>query len=94
MLFRSMFVNFGDEEESHILPILDKLRSKGISSEIYPDAARMKRQMTYANRTNAHFVAIVGGNEIADNTVTIRNMRNGDQKTVALEEAIEIILKK
>ena len=90
-----MFVNFGDKEESHILPILDKLRSKGISAEIYPDTgARMKRQMTYANRTNAYFVAIVGGNEIAENKITLKNMHSGEQHTIALEEAIDIILQK
>ena len=89
-----MFVNFGDKEESHILPILDKLRSKGISTEIYPDAAKMKRQMTYANNTKAYFVAIVGGNEIEENKITLKNMHSGDQQTVVLEEAIDIILKK
>ncbi len=89
-----MFVNFGDKEESHILPILDKLRSKGISTEIYPDAAKMKRQMTYANNTKAYFVAIVGGNEIEENKITLKNMHSGDQQTVVLEEAINIILKK
>ena len=89
-----MFVNFGDKEESHILPILDKLRSKGISTEIYPDAAKMKRQMTYANNTKAYFVAIVGGNEIEEKKITLKNMHSGDQQTVVLEEAIAIILKK
>lgn len=89
-----MFVNFGDKEESHILPILDKLRSKGISTEIYPDAAKMKKQMTYANNTKAYFVAIVGGNEIEENKITLKNMHSGDQQTVVLEEAINIILKK
>ena len=89
-----MFVNFGDKEESHILPILDKLRSKGISAEIYPDSAKMKKQMTYANNTKAYFVAIVGGNEIAENKITLKNMHSGEQQTVALEEAISIILKK
>ena len=89
-----MFVNFGNKEESHILPILDKIRRKGISAEIYPNAAKMKRQMTYANRTNAYFVAIVGGNEMEQNKITLKNMHSGDQQTVALEEAIEIILKK
>ena len=89
-----MFVNFGDKEESHILPILDKLRSKGISTEIYPDAAKMKKQMTYANNTKAYFVAIVGGNEIEENKITLKNMHSGDQQTVVLEEAINIILRK
>lgn len=89
-----MFVNFGEKEETHILPILAQLRSKGISAEIYPDAAKMKKQMTYANNTKAHFVAIVGENEMADNNITLKNMRSGDQQTVDLEEAVRIVLKK
>lgn len=89
-----MFVNFGEKEETHILPILAQLRSKGISAEIYPDAAKMKKQMTYANNTKAHFVAIVGENEMADNKITLKNMRSGDQQTVDLEEAVRIVLKK
>ena len=89
-----MFVNFGEKEEAHILPILPQLRSKGISAEIYPDAAKMKRQMTYANNTKAYFVAIVGGNEIADNKITLKNMHSGEQQTIVLDEAIAVILKK
>ena len=89
-----MFVNFGDKEESHLLPILSKLRSKGISTEIYPDAAKMKRQMTYANRTNAYFVAIIGESELAENKITLKNMHSGDQQTIGLEEGIDIILKR
>ena len=89
-----MFVNFGEKEEAHILPILPQLRSKGISAEIYPDAAKMKKQMTYANNTKAYFVAIVGGNEIADNKITLKNMHSGEQQTIGLDEAIAVILKK
>lgn len=89
-----MFVNFGEKEETHILPILAQLRSKGISAEIYPDAAKMKKQMTYANNTKAHFVAIVGENEMADNNITLKNMRSGDQQTVDLNGAMRIVLKK
>ena len=89
-----MFVNFGEKEEAHILPILPQLRSKGISTEIYPDVAKMKKQMTYANNTKAYFVAIVGGNEIADNKITLKNMHSGEQQTIGLDEAIAVILKK
>ena len=89
-----MFVNFGEKEEAHILPLLSQLRSKGISSEIYPDEAKMKKQMTYANNTNAHFVAMVGENEMTENKITLKNMQTGEQQTVSLEKAIEAILKK
>jgi histidyl-tRNA synthetase len=88
-----MFVNFGEKEEAHILPILSQLRNKGISSEIYPDEAKMKKQMTYANNTKAHFVAMVGENEMIENKITLKNMQTGEQQTVSLDEAIEAILK-
>ena len=89
-----VFVNFGEKEEAHILPILSQLRSKGISAEIYPDAAKMKKQMTYADNTKAHFVAIVGENEISENRLTLKNMLTGEQEMVTLEVAIEKILDK
>ena len=89
-----VFVNFGEKEEAHILPILSQLRSKGISAEIYPDAAKMKKQMTYADNTKAHFVAIIGENEISENKITLKDMLTGEQEMVTLEVAIEIILEK
>ena len=89
-----MFVNFGEKEESHILPILSQLRSKGISAEIYPDSAKMKKQMTYANNTKAHFVAIIGETEMDDNNITLKNMQTGEQWTTNLEEAVKIIVEK
>lgn len=89
-----VFVNFGEKEEDYILPILSQLRSKGISAEIYPDAAKMKKQMTYADNNKAHFVAIIGENEISENKLTLKNMLTGEQEMVTLEVAIEKILKK
>ena len=89
-----VFVNFGEKEEDYILPILSQLRSKGISAEIYPDAAKMKKQMTYADNNKAHFVAIIGENEISENRLTLKNMLTGEQEMVTLEVAIEKILKK
>lgn len=86
-----MFVNFGEKEESYILPILSQLRSKGISAEIYPDATKIKKQMTYADNNKAHFVAIVGENEITENKITLKDMLSGDQQTITLEEVINTI---
>ncbi len=87
-----VFVNFGEKEEDYILPILSQLRSKGISAEIYPDAAKMKKQMTYADNNKASFVAIIGENEMVENKLTLKDMLTGEQQLVSVEEAINIIL--
>ncbi len=89
-----VFVNFGEKEETHILPILTQLRNKGVSCEIYPDTAKMKKQMTYANNVKAHFVAIIGENEMVDNKITLKNMITGEQQTVSLEEMTGLVVKK
>ena len=77
-----------------MLPILTQLRNKGISCEIYPDSAKMKKQMTYANNMNAHFVAIIGENEMMENKITLKNMITGEQQTVSLEEMVSLVVKK
>ncbi|MCQ2608811.1 MAG: histidine--tRNA ligase [Bacteroidales bacterium] len=77
-----LFVNFGDAEVAYILPIIAKLRLSGIACELYPDAAKMKKQMGYANERNIPFVAIVGGDEIAQNKVMVKNMATGEQTLI------------
>lgn len=89
-----VFINFGEKEQSYILPILDKLRNKGISAEIYPDIAKMKKQMVYANNVNAHFVAMIGENEMSEKKITLKDMQTGIQETITLDEAIEKMLQK
>ncbi len=74
-----MFVNFGKKEEGYCLPLLNSLRKAGISSEIYPSDEKMKKQMNYANRKGVKYVILVGESEIADGTVTLRNMESGEQ---------------
>lgn len=86
-----LFVNFGEKEESHILPILSKLRKSGIRAEIYPESAKMKRQMTYANNNSIPFVALVGENEIKEGKITLKNMETGEQQTLNADEVIESI---
>jgi len=83
-----MFVNFGEKEEKHCLPILKKVRAAGISAELYPDRAKMKKQMSYANNKNVHFVALIGQDEMSDGFITLRNMKNGDQEKLNVEELI------
>lgn len=86
-----LFVNFGEKEEAHILPLILKMRQKGISTEIFPEAAKMKKQMSYADSNKIPYVAIVGENEINENKITLKDMTSGEQKSLPLEECISIL---
>lgn len=86
-----MFVNFGEKEMRYSLPLLTQLRAAGINAEIYPDAAKMKKQFTYANNKGIPYVIIIGDDEMQNNTVALKNMEAGTQEKVSLEEAINII---
>ena len=88
---RVMFVNFGGAETLASLKIVKELRGAGIACELYPDAVKMKRQMAYANSSAIPFVALIGEQEAADGTITLKNMTEGTQETVSLEKAIEIL---
>lgn len=81
-----LFVNLGADEEVVALKALHAVRAEGVSAEIYPDAGKMKKQMEYANRRNIPFVVIIGSNEIAEGKATIKDMRSGEQRSVALAE--------
>jgi histidyl-tRNA synthetase len=81
-----MFVNFGKEEAKHALGVLRELHKAGIKSEIYPDAAKMKKQMTYANNRGVEYVGLMGENEIQRKMITVKNMATGEQKEMTLEE--------
>lgn len=80
------FVNFGDKEAKHIIPMLNELRGKNISSEIYPTAAKMKKQMTYANAKGAGYVVLIGTNEIESGRITVKNMNTGNQEEITFKE--------
>jgi len=86
-----LFINFGDKETTYCLPIANAARSAGIRTEIYPDKAKMKKQMGYANAKGIAFVALAGDNEIAQGKVTLKDMASGDQKLVSTEELISTI---
>ena len=76
-----MFVNFGEKEAMHSLNIIGDLRKAGISAELFPSSDKMKKQMSYANSHGIPFVAIIGEQEMADGTITIKNMTTGEQTT-------------
>lgn len=83
---RILFVNFGNNEERFCLPLLRQLRNEGINAEIYPEAAKMKKQMAYADKKNIPFVALVGENEIKEGTVSLKNMTTGEQTNIKTAE--------
>ena len=88
-----MFTNFGAAEAAFSMKMLKELRNAGIAAEIYPDSAKMKKQMGYADALAIPFVAIVGETEMAQNKMMLKNMTSGEQSLVSVEEAIEIIKK-
>ncbi|MBQ5657458.1 MAG: histidine--tRNA ligase [Bacteroidaceae bacterium] len=83
-----LFINFGEKETEYCLPILSDLRAAGIRAEIYPDAAKMKKQMQYANVKAVPFVALVGENEMSAGMVTLKNMTTGEQQMVPAAELL------
>ena len=84
-----MFINFGPAEQAACVSIAARLRNEGIATLIYPDAAKMKKQMEYANRRTVPFVAFVGESEMRDGTVTLKDMQSGEQQTLTVDALIE-----
>ena len=88
-----MIVNFGNENLDYVLPILAKLRSHGISSELYPENAKMKKQMNYANRNNIPYVIIAGSDELSRKTLSVKDMIAGSQEEINLDDIANFITK-
>ena len=84
-----LFANFGDAEARAALPLLQQLRDADIPSEIYPEAAKMKKQLDYANRGNIPDVVRIGENELAPRSATVKDMRSGEQQTVPFDRLAE-----
>lgn len=84
-----LFANFGEQEEMFILPVLRDLRKAGVNAEIYPEAAKMKKQFKYADDKRIPFVAIIGADEMANGQVSLKNMQSGDQTTMAIADLIK-----
>ena len=85
---RVIFLNFGGAEQAASLSLLRQLRSAGVPAEIYPDAAKMKKQMEYANRRGIPFVVIIGSEELAAEEAAVKNMLTGEQQKVAFAELV------
>ncbi|MCF8227480.1 MAG: histidine--tRNA ligase [Bacteroidales bacterium] len=78
-----MFVNFGDEEAKYCLPLVSQLREAGIPTELFPDAAKMKKQMNYANKNNIPYVILVGSEEMKSGELSLKNMKSGEQQKIS-----------
>jgi len=85
------FINFGNAEERYCLPIIAGLRAAGISTEIYPSAEKMKKQMAYANKKGIQYVIMAGENEMASQQLTVKNMVTGEQHLVQATDLLAYI---
>lgn len=88
---RLLFINFGAAEAAHCLGLACRTRNAGIATEVYPDSAKMKKQMAYANARSIPFVALVGEDEMREGMVTLKNMATGEQQTLTIDEAIALV---
>ncbi|MEZ4760599.1 MAG: histidine--tRNA ligase [Flavobacteriales bacterium] len=88
---RLLFVNFGDREAAHVLPLLRQVREAGIAAELYPDAAKLKKQFAYADAKGIPYVATMGSEEIAQGIVSVKDLRSGEQRAVKTDELISLV---
>ncbi len=87
-----LFINFGNEEALYSTKAIAKLRQSGVKSELYPSAAKMKKQMMYANKRAIPFVVLVGEKEMEQGSYTLKNMESGEQKMYEFNELLEVII--
>ena len=88
-----LFINFGERETAYCLPIIYKVRAKNIRAEIYPDAAKMKKQMSYANAKQIPYVVLAGESEMNEGKVTLKNMQTGEQLLLTSDELLAVLTK-
>ena len=86
-----LFVNLGEQERMAAMRIMRTLRDHGVATEIYPEPAKMKKQMEYANRRSIPYVVIIGSNELQNGQATVKNMRTGEQSAVAFDAICDML---
>lgn len=87
-----LFINFGERETAYCMPVVAMCRKAGIRTEMYPDAVKMKKQMSYANAKQVAYVVLAGDNEMAEGKLTLKNMVTGDQQLVTPEELVGLVV--
>ena len=80
---RLLFANMGADELKYIIPVVKSLREAGVACEIYPEQAKLKKQFDYADKKAIPFLSIVGGNEVAEGIINVKNLATGEQKSFA-----------
>ena len=85
-----LFVNFGEKEEAYLLPLVAQVRAAGIRTELYPESAKMKKQMGYVDTKKIPYVAIVGETEMAEGKINVKNMITGEQQLLTVDELITL----
>ena len=83
-----MFVNFGQQETAYCMKLLKQLRDAGINAEIYPTPAKIKKQMNYADKKGVQYVVLVGEDEMVSGNLTVKNMSEGTQQSLAIEDLL------
>jgi len=83
-----LLTNFDDIAQAHALTILGKLREKDIPSEIYPESAKLKKQMTYADKKSIPYVLMIGSREMETGIYSLKNMTSGEQKEVSIDQLL------
>ena len=87
-----LFINFGDQETAYCLPLVNEARRQGVCTELFPDAVKMKKQMSYANAHEIPYVALAGENEMKENKITLKDMRSGEQQLLSKDDLIPYLL--
>jgi len=88
---KALFINFGETEALACMKAIKTLRSKNINVELYPDDAKMKKQLNYANKRNINYVILVGDSELKSNTFTLKNMVSGEQTNLSLDSLVDLL---
>ena len=86
---KAMFVNFGENEVKYALPTLDRIRKAGINAELFPDTAKMKKQLNWANSKGIPYIIMAGSDEIKDGKFMLKDMNSGEQQLMSEQELIE-----
>lgn len=87
-----LVTNFDAEAEAYALPLVQKARKAGIKAELYPDSAKLKKQLDYADRKRIPYVLLIGSEEIKSGQLTLKNMASGEQEAVSFEEVISKLI--
>ena len=88
---RLLFANMGRDELKYLIPVVKSLREAGVACEIYPEQTKLKKQFDYADKKVIPFLSIVGGNEMEEGVVNIKNLTTGEQKSFAKEDLSAMI---